>query len=220
MRKKSLGILAFAAAMGAAGVAHAADLYVPQPAPVIYTPVAAYNWTGFYAGVSGGWGWGKTTASNGNDTKLNGGVLGAQAGYNWAFANNFVAGIEADINWSGQKGSMQTLAPDTIDMKLNWYGTVRGRLGYAYNNVLPYVTGGFAYGNATRTTTAGSANQDSQSHTGYTLGAGVEWAFAQNWTAKLEYQYVKLNAKTYNVTGAPSVGLTDNIVKVGLNYKF
>jgi outer membrane immunogenic protein len=88
------------------------------------------------------------------------------------------------------------------------------------NNVMPYVTGGFAAGGATRTSSIGSTTE-SKTHTGYVLGAGVEWGFAQNWTAKLEYQYVNLGAQTYTTIPAdPSVRITDNILKVGVNYKF
>lgn len=222
MKRKLLGILTFAAAAGAVGMASAADLYVPTPAPgPIYTPVAAYNWSGFYAGVNGGWGWGQTNADNGNSMPVNGGTAGGQIGYNWAFANNVVLGIETDIAWTGFNGSLIVPGPDEVTMKQNWLGTVRGRVGYAFNTVMPYVTGGVAFGGATRTTTAapGPAS-DTQTHTGYVVGAGVEWGFAQNWTAKLEYNYVNLGAKTYDVSGSPSVGITDSIVKVGLNYKF
>lgn len=221
MQRKLLGILAFAATAGAVGAASAADIYTPPPAVVpIYTPVSVYNWSGFYVGVNGGWGWGQQTADTGAafSGPISGGILGAHAGYNFMFANNIVAGVEADVAWSGQNGTV-TPGP-TVTQSLGWYSTFRGRVGYAFNNVLPYVTGGFAIGGGTRTTSIGGGLSDSQTHTGYVLGAGVEWAFAQNWTAKLEYQYVNLGAKTYNITATPSVGLTDNIVKVGIAYKF
>lgn len=221
MRTKLLSTIAFVTAAGMAGVASAADIYSPPPpiAP-IYTPVAAYNWTGFYAGVNGGWGWGQQTADTGAafSGPISGGVLGAQAGYNYMFSNNLVLGVEADIAWTGQNGTV-TPGP-TVRQKLDWLGTARARVGYAMNNWMPYVTGGFAYGSGTRTSTIGPSSQ-TQTHTGYVLGAGVEWAFAQNWTAKLEYQYVNLGRRTYgSIPADPSVAMTDNIVKVGLNYKF
>ena len=220
MRSKTFGIIAFVAAVSAAGAASAADIYQPPPpiAP-IYTPISVYNWSGFYAGVSGGWGWGQQTADTGTafSGPITGGVLGAQAGYNYMFSNNIVLGVEADVSWTGQNGTVNP--GPTVTQKLDWLGTARARLGYAMNNWMPYVTGGFAFGSGTRTTTAGGLS-DTQTHTGYVLGAGIEWAFAQNWTAKLEYQYVNLGAKTYAITAGPSVGMTDNIVKVGINYKF
>jgi len=90
------------------------------------------------------------------------------------------------------------------------------------NTVMPYITAGFAAGSGTRTTNAGAGESASATHTGYVLGAGVEWAFAQNWTAKLEYQYVNLGARTYTFAGPPSpaVSMSNSIVRVGLNYKF
>jgi len=223
MLKIAQGFAAFAGAAGIAGAASAADIYQPLP-PIespIYAPAPIYNWTGHYAGISGGWSWGNSTASTGSgfSIPLNGGVFGGQAGANWMLSNNIVVGIEGDISWTGQKG---TIAPGpTVTQSLNWLGTIRGRVGVAMNNVMPYVTGGFAVGGATRTSSAGGGLSETKTHTGYVLGAGVEWAFAQNWTAKLEYQYVNLGAQTYTAIPAdPAVAMTDNIFKVGLNYKF
>jgi outer membrane immunogenic protein len=216
------GILTFAAVAGFAGAASAADIYQPPP-PIsspIYAPTPVYDWTGFYAGISGGWSWGNSTASTGSafNIPLNGGVLGGQVGVNWMLSNNIVLGVEGDLSWTGQKGTV-TPGP-TVTQEMPWLGTIRARVGVAMNNVMPYVTGGFAMAGGKRTSDIGPVTE-SKTHTGYVLGAGVEWGFAQNWTAKLEYQYVNLGAQTYTAIPAdPAVSMTDNIVKVGLNYKF
>ena len=218
------GILTFAAVVGVAGAASAADIYQAPP-PIsspIYAPTPIYDWTGAYIGLSGGYSWGQSKASTGSafDIPLNGWLAGGQIGANWMLSNNIVLGIEGDIAWTGQKGS---IGPGpTVTQSLDWLGTVRGRVGIAMNNVMPYVTGGFAAGGGTRTTDIGGQTAKA-THTGYVLGGGVEWGFAQNWTAKLEYQYVNLGAKTYTFAfppPSPSVGITDHIVKVGVNYKF
>jgi len=191
--------------------------------------VSAYNWSGFYIGASAGWSWGDSTASttspgNNFNIPLNGGILGAQAGYNWMFAGNWVLGVEGDISWSGEKGKItHPIAgpPETVSQSLDWLGTIRGRVGYAMGAWMPYVTAGFAWGNGTRSSSLGGGSSQTLLHTGYVLGLGAEWAFAQNWTAKIEYQYVNLGAQTYSgIPANPSVGITDNIFKVGLNYKF
>ncbi len=98
---------------------------------------------------------------------------------------------------------------------------MRGRLGYAMDTWLPYVTGGLAVAGATRTTDAGGGHSASMTHTGYVLGAGIEWAFAGDWSAKLEYQYLNFGAATYALTVAnPSVSLTSNTIRIGLNKHF
>jgi outer membrane immunogenic protein len=222
--------MTFAAVVGVAGAASAADIYQAPP-PIsspIYSPAPIYDWTGAYVGLSGGYSWGRSTADTTSpgasfDIPLNGWLAGGQIGANWMLSNNIVLGIEGDIAWSGEKGSIEhPFSPtDTVTQSLNWIGTVRGRVGVAMNNVMPYVTGGFAAGGATRTSSLGPGTSESKTHTGYVLGAGVEWGFAQNWTAKLEYQYVNLGAQTYStIPASPSVGITDNILKVGVNYKF
>jgi outer membrane immunogenic protein len=216
-----LPALVFAASISSAS---AADLSMPAPArvPVMQGAAPIVNWTGFYAGINGGWGSGNTTASTGStyNVPISGGILGAQAGYNFMFSNNIVAGFEGDISWSGMKGSITP--SQTVTQSLDWLGTFRGRVGYAMNTVMPYITGGFAMGGGTRTTSIGSQSATA-TQTGYVLGAGIEWAFAQNWTAKLEYQYVSLGAQTYNFSSpppSPGVSMSSSIIRVGLNRKF
>lgn len=209
-----------------AGTASAADLSYPYPAQPVapspyYAAAPASNWSGFYLGVNGGWGWAQSTSNTAYNGGFSGGVLGVDAGYNVQISNHIVLGVEGDLAWSGQGGTINSSAP-TITQSLDWIGTFRGRIGVPLNNWMPYVTAGLAAGGGTRTTSIGSQS-DGSTHTGYVLGAGVEWAFAQNWTAKLEYQYINLGSSTYSFSSpvpSPNVAIHDSIVKVGLNYKF
>ena len=144
----AVGCLALAALV-AAPCAYAADLSVAPiykaPPPVQPSPV--YNWSGFYAGVNGGGGWGHSYWSgNGTGIGLSGGQVGGTAGYNWQYGNA-VLGLEGDIDWSGLKGtSTSSLCPNGCTTSQNWLSTVRGRAGYAFGSVMPYVTGGLAVG--------------------------------------------------------------------------
>jgi outer membrane immunogenic protein len=247
--------LTLALTLGAA-VASAADLGAPAPAP-IYTKapmIEPWSWTGFYVGGNVGYSWGNQSATvtdlsgdplTSSGSNLNGVIGGGQIGYNYQF-NSIVLGIEADIQGSGQKGDgsfglpgspcvavlacipTATLGDDTD--KLAWFGTVRARLGYAAGRLLPYVTGGWAYGNGTisGTTTTGSTATTYSSSTnytdGWTVGGGLEWAFTDHWSAKFEYLYVDFGSGPI-VPISPTLNLatghmTDNIGRVGVNYRF
>jgi outer membrane immunogenic protein len=177
-----------------------------------------------------------------------GGVAGGQVGCNWQ-SGQFVFGGEADIDWANLKGSqtIATLVPPFVagtfssSSNLQWLGTVRGRIGWSpatADHWLFYATGGLAYGSVNYNTVyAFPATNDFQTlsstntQTGWTAGAGVEWAFNNNWTVRAEYLYVDLGNRTFTTVGtgrAANVAttLTDtfsnryNIVRVGLNYKF
>lgn len=239
MRRIGLALLASTMFVGAAA---AADM--PRKAPIYKAPVMMtaqpYNWTGFYVGGNIGGSWGRQDDSIGGGVigtnSVNGIIGGGQIGYNWQ-VNQIVFGLETDFQGSGQKGDGSfTGAPGivpastfTYSNKLDWFGTVRGRVGYAFDRWLPYVTGGWAYGHGSLSgavtggaTGAGSTSAD---YSGWTIGGGLEYAFLNNWSAKLEYLYVDFG-NAPSVTLAPSAAvlsaghLTDNIVRVGLNYKF
>ncbi len=249
MRRLSIALLVAVSAVCLSQMASAADL--PVKAPIYKAPVIApaYNWTGLYIGLNIGGSWGNqdnslVSATTGatlfsNSDHLDGVIGGGQIGYNWQ-VDQWVLGIEADFQGSGQKGDGSFFLPSAVlaanfptsvsySDKLNWFGTVRGRIGYAFDRWLPYFTGGWAYGhgeiNGTTTfgatTTSFSASQD---YSGWTIGGGVEWAFANNWSAKLEYLYIDFGdgptvpaSTTLNIV---SGRMTDNIVRVGVNYKF
>jgi outer membrane immunogenic protein len=287
-----VAIVAAISAIPVLHIASAADLPVKAPQTVL-APV--YNWTGFYVGGNVGYGWG--TAENNlslshplvapglsgtlaatDSNKIKGVIGGLQAGYNWQFARNWLAGVEADIQASGQKGSNiygativlagvslgNNAATVTDSNKLDWFGTVRGRLGVTSDRWLVYATGGLAYGSVNVNGNVQPANypfnatanapivwDQSTTKVGWTIGAGVENALSGNWSWKIEYLYMNLGSVTANYSGgvgtnpggpgncyaspaspgcspvlpvSPSGAvvskLTDNIVRVGINYKF
>jgi outer membrane immunogenic protein len=203
-------------------VAQAADMPI-KGAP--RSVVSYYNWTGFYAGINGGYGMGTSTWSlPAASIKPKGAMFGGTLGYNWQ-SGAIVYGIEGDWDWSRVKGSVSCAAAlATCETSNSWLATFRGRVGYAFDRWLPYVTAGAAYGNvkATDTLLGGlGATSASKSELGWTAGAGLEYAFLGNWTAKLEYLYVDLGS--FNAGPAPlvnNVSFKENIVRAGLNYKF
>ena len=230
--------------------------------PYKAAPVAAYNWSGFYAGGHAGYGWSRSTGEayplpspqdtgilpNTLDLHSKGALGGIQAGHNWQFAPNWVAGIEADISWSGIRGRQTgeifqlgaaglcpVCTPVSFDRKWDYLGTVRGRLGFAQGHWLAYATGGFAFG-STRVdanltfvpfTFAGSAKTEAF---GWVAGAGAEYALAGNWTVKSEYLFTHLGDAGSMIgnpapltAGAYRYSWDDtkiHTVRIGVNYRF
>ena len=179
-------------ALLAAQCAAAADLSV---APLYKAPPAevtqAYNWTGFYLGVNGGGGWGRSWwSATATPVDLSGAHAGGTAGYNWQFGNA-VLGLEGDMDWSNLKGTnTRRGCPAGCSTNDNWLSTVRGRAGYAFGGIMPYVTGGLAVGDI-RAATPGFAGA-STTNAGWTAGGGLEVALPGNWSAKAEYLHVDL----------------------------
>jgi len=215
--------VAIAASIGAAS---AADMSRPPPPIVTKAPYYApyYNWTGLYAGINGGFGWGSSNWSGLPSTfDVNGGLFGGQLGYNWQFGQ-FVYGLEADADWTDLRGSSNVFGCGLAACRTrnDFLATARGRIGFAADRWMPYLTGGLAVGNI-RTTTPGFAGID-QTNAGWTVGGGLEVALVGNWTAKAEYLYVDLGtAGCGAVCGMPfgnNVSLTTNVVRGGINYRF
>lgn len=209
MRRRVVGGASGAAlAVAMISAAAAADF----PTPPFYTAPAplssAYSWIGPYVGVTLGYEWG--TVDN-NPTRPKGVAGGGEAGFNWQYGN-FVYGGEADIQFSSAD---DTFAP--WQFANPWFGTVRGRAGVAFGNVLVFGTAGLAYGSLT----ANTAGNLSESHTslGWTAGGGAEVGFAPHWSAKAEWLYLDLADRSYSVTGGNN-GLAANLVRLGVNYRF
>jgi outer membrane immunogenic protein len=206
MSRFVFGALALIAA-GWTVSARAADLnYVNSP----YTGnqlYDAFSWARPYLGVNLGYAWGSVAN---NPTKPSGFVGGVQAGYNWQ-NGAFVFGLEGDIQATGAE---ETFAPWKFSNP--WFGTVRGRAGFAFNNILFFGTGGLAFGEL-RATTFGLS--ESHTNAGWTLGAGAEMGFAPNWSAKVEYLYVDLANSNFVITGA-SNGYRFGLIRAGVNYHF
>jgi outer membrane immunogenic protein len=220
-----------------------------------YAPTSI--WSGFYAGVNGGYGWRQSSdqfaypACDGgvacggltypafDGVGASGGFGGGQIGYNWqSFFGTpaLVAGVETDIQGSGIGGKTVTSLNETFKTNLDWFGTVRGRLGYSSYNALLYFTGGFAYGGLRghgedTTYIPASVYDSSSTGTGYVLGGGLEYKFNPAWSLKAEYQYLDFGKHDVafasgNPTPGPTIQtdgskLTNDAfhtVRIGLNY--
>jgi outer membrane immunogenic protein len=202
--------------------AQAADMPIKAPyfKGVPSTVVSYYNWTGFYAGFNAGYGFGSATASAfpGVSAKPKGLLAGGTLGYNWQ-SGAIVYGIEGDFDWSGVKGDVACDVLVTCRVSSPWLMTFRGRVGYAFDRWLPYLTGGAAYGKVRLTDTlSGSA---SSNELGWVFGAGLEYAIMGSWTVKLEYLHVDLGSFDAGPTPfVNNVSFKENILRAGLNYKF
>src|SRR5271169_3104610 len=207
MSRIALGAVAMIAAGGAASV-QAADLPYGSRAPyTVNQPLNMYSWAGPYLGGNLGWAWGSV---DNNLTQPSGFVGGLQAGYNWR-SDLWVFGVEGDIQATG---ASDTFAPWKFSNP--WFGTVRGRAGYALGSILFYGTAGLAFGELT-----GQTFGLSESHTsaGWTAGVGAEFGFAAGWSAKLEYLYVDLKDSTFTITGVQN-GYRFGLIRAGVNYHF
>ena len=240
MRGRSTGRICVAGLMSAVcacGAAAAADL----PATMVTKAplqAPALNWTGFYGGVNVGGSAGHQRASLNDATTgarllssslgLGGVIGGGQIGYNWQpFNRPWMFGVEADIQGAGQRRD-DAFFRDRPD----WFGTLRGRLGWAAgerSSWLPYITGGLAYGQGTisGSNTVGGvpiAFGDTHTYAGWVLGGGVEWAFWDRWSAKAEYLYMDFGRGPV-IPLTPTVNantgrMTDHVGRFGVNYHF
>jgi len=220
--KTRLILAGMAALLTAPLAAQAADLPQPYKAPAYVAPAVA-SWTGFYIGINGGYGWGTSDWDHPVvSPKPAGALAGGTVGYNFQ-TGNWVWGIEADFDWSGMKDSA-TCGAGTCETKNDWFGTARGRIGYGgWNNWLPYITGGAAFGDVKADNTAATGTT-SKTQLGWTAGAGVEYALRSNWSVKVEYLYAdlgKFDCGTACSTTVPDdVSFKANIVRAGVNYRF
>ncbi len=151
-------------------------------------------------------------------------IGGYQVGYNRELANRVVLGVEADSTFTSplDHSAFARMPPVPFNSTIDYVGTVRGRIGYAFDRVMPYVTGGFAWGHAHVDINDGSGATVGRTQFGWTAGAGVEFAVSGNWSAKLEYEYVDLNRQQYDLSNflLPGVVIDPRIhlLKFGLNY--
>lgn len=232
MKKILLGSVALVA-LGTAS-AFAADLpartYTKAPA---YVPAPIYNWTGFYIGGHIGGAFNGSDNLYGSDGRFAGGV---QGGADYQFAPNWVLGIEAEYTWTARDTTNVLFAappaavPFTVQGRSSDFGSVTGRLGYTWGPALLYAKGGLAFRgnndnvNVFNTATgAPLAFAVSRKDTGYTVGAGLEYLFTPNWSAKIEYQYYNFGTTDISVPAAGGVvSYRDDVhtVKAGLNYRF
>jgi outer membrane immunogenic protein len=228
MKKLLLGTVALVA-LGATVPALAADLpargYTKAPA---YTASPIYNWTGFYIGGHIGGAFGGNNSLTGSDGQFLGGI---QGGADYQFASNWVLGIEAQYSWLGSNNNGVLLPGNVlVTSSSEQLGSVTGRLGYTWGSpVLLYAKGGYAWqdgGNLSASVAGVPAafTTDGNHRNGYTVGAGLEYMFAPNWSAKAEYQYYNFGSTAFVTGPAAIVGTRfrddEHTVKAGLNYRF
>jgi outer membrane immunogenic protein len=230
------------------GVASAADLSVKAPPALVYAPpVYAFTWTGFYIGgnIGAAWAqsewtdslfgldWGRTS-----DGRF---IGGGQIGFNYQFAgSSFVIGAEADFDWVGNHNGNGVTVVGPLGHGFNvvsndtWITTLAARLGFAADRALFYgkFGGGWVGNNGftvTDLTTGGAFTSSSNTASGWLVGAGIEYAFTNNWTVKLEYDYLGLPGRTFVVTGTVIPALAGDTItsnhnvqelKLGVNYLF
>lgn len=194
------------AAIVFAGSAYAGDMPRRYNSPQVYQNL--FNWTGLYAGLHGGLGWGD---ANGAD--LSGWALGAQIGYNYQLPSNIVVGVEADLSLTDIDG-VTSGGVFTTD----YTGSVRGRFGYAFDRVMLYATAGFAFAGGEF---AVGALASDRTHYGYAIGAGIEGMISPNMSVRLEYIYSDFGRRTYTTIGGPvGVGIDTSVLRAGVNYRF
>ena len=243
-------LFASAALAIVAAPAFAADMPMATKAPMM-VPMAVYNWTGFYVGGHIGGGWGDERATEiapgtgtfpigtvFNNHNTSGFLGGVQGGFNWEASNHFVLGVEGEYSWTDLSATSTTVSlvngfSSTTTVKTNDLALATGRLGYAANNWLFFVKGGGAWGQGNsngRGTLASGAFFDTTSsstnRSGWVVGAGVEWGFAPNWSAKLEYNHIDFGSTTVGIASSAVAtsfvrsSETIDLVKAGVNYRF
>ncbi|MBM6584107.1 porin family protein [Microvirga sp. BT689] len=241
MKTRLLGLLA-ATALATAGISAASAADLPSraaPAP-IYAPVPVFTWTGFYVGAQVGYGWN----ANDNDIVLPSGFVvqsgdfgdsgdgflaGVHAGYNYQLGS-FVIGVEGDVEgvFGDDDDDLVIVGPDGVVFTnygfagnaLDWQGSIRARAGFAFDRALIYATGGFAFAGVSGS--FGLLDSGDDNLTGWTLGAGIEYAFTNNLTTRLEYRYTSYEGGD-NFFDNVSLGSNDiefHTVRAGLSYKF
>jgi len=231
--------LAFAQSVSAADLSP--PVYKAPPPPMFF------SWTGWYVGINGGGGWGHTshTASPGitgipglpalttGNFNVSGGVAGGTLGYNYQFSQ-FLVGAETDLDWSNIRGTFNSsvtipggTAAFSLSSRLQWLETARVRAGVVWDHTLFYGTAGAAFGGLNATAEASAAAigigaavtaADTQTRFGWTAGAGIEYAFTDNLSAKVEYLYVALGSQNQIIID--KVNFNTNIVRGGINLRF
>ena len=241
MTNKLIKFTVAAAAFAVASLsAQAADMPVkgrPKPPETL-------NWAGCYLGGDFGYAWARdfdaerdsvTGVLSGfsptDSANANGFKLGGYLGCNWQVAGPFAIGAEGDLEWTNARGT--TTFPnsgppdDFYETRIDSQSSVRGRIGYALDNMLVYVTGGAAFAHVTEhdvLAATGAFNNNAATRTGWTLGAGFDYAATARWLVRIEYRYADFGTLRYVSTVFPGFAenhrITENVVRLGLAYKF
>lgn len=198
--------LLLAAALLVTAPAYAGDMPRHYNNPQVYQNL--FNWTGFYVGIHAGWGWGDAAGGD-----VGGYAIGGQIGYNYQLVSGMVFGVETDITISGIDGP----AAGGV-FTADYIGTLRGRIGYAFDRVMLYATGGFAYAGGDLRV---GAFANDRTHYGYALGFGLEGMITPNVSVRLEYLYTDFGSRTYQtIFGPAGVDFSSSLLRAGVNYRF
>lgn len=204
----------------ASGV-QAADLIIEEPAAGVVD--VSSSWEGPYVGIFGGYAWGtyEDNGPVGGETDLSGWLLGVAAGANFAVADGIVAGVVADVAWADVGFDLSDIFEDNT-FNLDWIGSLRGKLGFDGGSFLPYLTAGLAVAGTTAYYDNNVLVDESQVHVGWTAGAGVEVAVADNVSLDLLYRYSDYGTQTYGGVTSPTyeASFTTHQISAGLNLRF
>jgi outer membrane immunogenic protein len=252
MRRHFAAALLSGSLLSLASAASAADLPVRKALP---PPPPVFSWNGFYVGVHVGSAW-STVESNLtaidvgfpvnfstglnipiSSHNINGFLGGVQAGYNWQLWGAGVFGVETQWSWSDIDGTTPCIVVFACKTETKWVGTLAARAGFTVDRALMYVKGGVAwaksdYSIALNLPGLAISSAVSDTRVGFMWGAGVEYAFAQNWSAKIEYNYMDFRNESYNFPFTVNVGIPVTVnahadieqklhlIKFGVNYRF
>jgi outer membrane immunogenic protein len=225
-------LLASVAAAALSAPAFAADLPSRTVAPSFVAPAPiAYSWTGFYAGLDAGYGWADNSwrstgapAFTNFRTDGDGFVGGGHAGFNWQI-NQFVIGFEGMINWADVNGSglCAGAAGSNCRARQDWIGDLNARAGFAIDRALIYATGGVAFTDFRFDNPPAGQSWGTSSRTGWTIGAGIDYAITNNWIAGIQYKYYDFGSSTIGSTPAGTTvnfKNTENVILARISYKF
>ncbi|MEJ5081067.1 outer membrane protein [Ochrobactrum sp. MYb379] len=233
MKIKSILLATTFAFAGISG-ANAADAIVYEEPVAVVMPAPVFSWNGGYLGGQIGYGWGKSTYSDvdgfGGRLKPDGFLGGLYAGYNFDVGNSIVLGVDGDVTYNNLKKRFSETDEDgdfdSVETKLRWSGAVRARAGVAVDRFLPYIAGGVAFGSIKNSGTSivdgvEEGFSTSKTHTGWTAGAGVDYAATDNVILRLEYRYTDYGHKNFEIDGENTRNkFKANEVRLGVAYKF
>lgn len=209
MTRFALLLAAGVSAVAISSAAHAADLIIDEPAAGVVDVTG--NWDGPYVGVFGGYAASHYSEDGGYNNDFDGWLLGAAIGANFTVTDGIVAGVVADIAWTNQSFT------DGGTVDVDWVGSLRGRLGFDGGAFMPYLTAGLAVAGVT---IENGPLSDSNTHIGWTVGAGVEFAATENLSVDLLYRYSDYGSQTYVIGGPFDAAITTHQITVGLNWSF
>lgn len=198
--------------------------------PTVDVPMTApgFDWTGYYAGLQAGYGWGQSDISGTEgepfsvSPDVDGGFVGGHVAGLWQF-DQAVIGAEADLNYSAVDGTTEAEPGNNFGTDIKWFGSVNAKAGYAMDRVLVYGIGGIAFAGIETSQASGSAFSQTRTNVGWTVGAGVDYALTDKFVVGAQYRYYDFGSEHYDGS-ADFVGRDQdtklNTVGINLSYKF